>query len=51
MGSALLIIGLLLLAVGMPVAFAMGLASLLFMLIQGGIPLTTIPTRMLNGID
>jgi tripartite ATP-independent transporter DctM subunit len=38
-------------ATGMPVAFAMGVASLVYMLVQGSLPLISIPQRMLNGAD
>ena len=42
----------LLLLVGMPVVFAMGLASAAFLVVTGGgIPLTVIPHQMVAGID
>src|SRR5512138_721721 len=37
-------------ATGMPVAFAMGASSLVYMLLKG-LPLISIPQRMLNGAD
>ena len=41
---------LILLAVGMPIAFALGMASLSYLLLEG-ISLTIVPQRMFAGID
>jgi tripartite ATP-independent transporter DctM subunit len=38
-------------ATGMPVAFAMGVSSLVYMLVKGSLPMISIPQRMLNGAD
>ncbi len=51
MAALVLFIMLLFFAVGMPVAFAMGVSSLAYMLVDGRIPLISIPQRMLNGAD
>jgi len=51
MAALILLLMLLFFATGMPVAFAMGVASLAYMLMQGSLPLISIPQRMLNGAD
>ena len=51
MAALILLAMLALFAVGMPVAFAMGVSSLAYMVIQGKIALISIPQRMLNGAD
>jgi C4-dicarboxylate transporter DctM subunit len=51
MASAILVVMLMLFATGMPVAFAMGASSLIYMLLKGSLPLISIPQRMLNGAD
>lgn len=38
-------------AVGVPVAFAMGLTSLVVLILVGNVPLQTIPQRMITGAD
>jgi len=40
-----------LLLVGMPIAFAMGAGTLFYMLLEGSMPLTLIPQKMFNGVD
>lgn len=42
---------LILLAIGVPIAFAIGLASLIPILLQGNLPLTLVISRMFGGID
>jgi tripartite ATP-independent transporter DctM subunit len=42
---------LILLAIGVPIAFSIGLASLLPILLQGNIPLSLVISRMFGGID
>lgn len=51
MAALILLLMLLFFAVGMPVAFAIGVSSLVYMLVDGRIPLISIPQRMLNGAD
>jgi C4-dicarboxylate transporter DctM subunit len=51
MAALILLFMLLFFAVGMPVAFAMGASSLVYMLAQSNIALISIPQRMLNGAD
>lgn len=51
MAALILLLMLLFFAVGMPVAFAMGTSSLVYMLVQSNIALISIPQRMLNGAD
>ncbi len=50
-GIVLLVLMLGFFATGMPVAFAMGASSLAYMLLNGSLPLISIPQRMLNGAD
>jgi C4-dicarboxylate transporter, DctM subunit len=49
--TLILFLMLALFATGMPVAFAMGASSLIYILVQGAIPLVSIPQRMVNGAD
>ena len=51
MAALILLLMLFFFAAGMPVAFAMGASSLVYMLVQGQIALISIPQRMLNGAD
>jgi C4-dicarboxylate transporter, DctM subunit len=51
MATAVLLLMIFFFGTGMPVAFAMGAASLVYMLLQGNLPLISIPQRMLNGAD
>jgi len=52
MGIALIFIGLLILVfLGVPVAFSIGLAALLSLMIKGDLPLTIMVQRMVNGLD
>jgi C4-dicarboxylate transporter, DctM subunit len=51
MATVILFLMLLFFAAGMPVAFAMGVSSLVYMLTQGNLPMISIPQRMLNGAD
>ncbi|MBN1981049.1 MAG: TRAP transporter large permease subunit [Chitinivibrionales bacterium] len=52
MGIALIFIGLLILVFfGVPVAFSIGLAALLNLMIKGDLPLTIMVQRMVNGLD
>lgn len=48
---ALVLVLLLLLGIGFPVAFAMAGASLVYLLLQGGIPLVVIAQRVTVGVD
>ena len=51
MATVVLLLMIFFFATGMPVAFAMGVASLVYMLLQGSLPMISIPQRMLNGAD
>jgi C4-dicarboxylate transporter DctM subunit len=51
MATMVLVLMIAFFATGMPVAFAMGVASLVYVLVQGTLPLISIPQRMLNGAD
>ena len=51
MVSVLLISILVLLVIGMPIAFVMGIGTLFSLLWEGGLPLTLIPQKMFNGLD
>jgi len=39
------------LLLGVPIAFVMGVASLVVLLVQGTFPLLVVPQRMFNGLD
>lgn len=39
------------LVIGVPIAFVMGIASLVVLLAHGGFPLVVVPQRMFNGLD
>jgi len=49
--TVLLLAILLLLIIGMPIAFVMGTGSLISLLWAGDLPLTLIPQKMFNGLD
>ncbi|MDQ2084173.1 TRAP transporter large permease [Xanthobacteraceae bacterium Astr-EGSB] len=51
MGAYILISSILLMAIGVPVAFALGLAGVISLLLGSTIPMTVVPQRMLVNID
>lgn len=51
MSSLLLGVFIAALVLGVPIAFVMGIASLVVLLVQGSFPLMVVPQRMFNGLD
>ena len=51
MGTVLIAFMLLLMAFAAPVGIAVGLASVVAMLIKGGMPMILLPQRMVYGVD
>jgi C4-dicarboxylate transporter DctM subunit len=51
MGYLILLVAIVVLALGMPVAFAMGVISLIYLLLSGEFSLVTIPQKIFTGMD
>lgn len=51
MGWLLLFLTIFVLAIGMPVSFGIGVVGVVYMLVVGDFPLTTIPQKMYSGMD